>query len=173
MAIGGAQRLLLDQARWFRAHGHDVTAVFFYDKEGLHEAWREGSPVPLLALSHVNPKAGLFRKGLALLGGLFRLWSVLREGRFDVIETFTYDSNLLALPVAWLAGVPVRVATNHGIIEGFPKWVEGLHTLLINSGIASILVSVSRKTLEQAARAGIQRKHMVVIQNGIPLMPKE
>jgi glycosyltransferase involved in cell wall biosynthesis len=93
---------------------------------------------------------------------------LLRRERFDVVESFTYDSNLLALPLAWLAGVPARLATHHGIIEGFPRVLERLHSTLVNIGLASKLVNVSRKVLEQAAAAGIRREHMTVIPNGIP-----
>jgi glycosyltransferase involved in cell wall biosynthesis len=84
------------------------------------------------------------------------------------VESFTYDSNLLALPLAWFAGVPVRIATHHGIIEGFPRLLERLHSGLVNTGMASKLVNVSRKVLEQASAAGIRREHMTVIPNGIP-----
>ena len=98
---------------------------------------------------------------------MLRLWTLLRRGQFDVIETFTYDSNLLALPLAWLAGVPVRIATHHGMIEGFPRAIERFHSWLVNIGIASVLVSVSKKALEQAANAGTRRERMIVIQNGI------
>ncbi|MFN2121626.1 MAG: glycosyltransferase, partial [Anaerolineales bacterium] len=166
MAIGGAQRVLLDQARWFRAHGHRVTAVFFYDKEGLHSAWQESAGMPLLTMTRLRDQ-GLISKARALSQGLFRLWSLLRREHFDVVETFTYDSNLLALPLAWLAGVPVRIATHHGMIEGFPRALERLHWWLMNAGVASIVVSVSTKALEQAAKMGAERHRMIVIQNGI------
>jgi glycosyltransferase involved in cell wall biosynthesis len=166
MAIGGAQRVLLDQARWFRAHGHRVTAVFFYDKEGLQDAWQHRTGMPLLTVTRLQDQ-GLISKAWALIQGLFGLWKLLRHEHFDVIETFTYDSNLLALPLAWLAGVPVRIATHHGIIEGFPRGLERLHSWLVNARIASILVSVSTKALEQAAKAGAKRERMIVIQNGI------
>ena len=166
MAIGGAQKVLLDQARWFHAHGHRVTAVFFYDKQGLHDLWREELGIPLLTMTALRGD-GFFARGYALISGLMRLWSLLRRGRFDVIETFTYDSNLLALPLAWLAGVPVRIGTHHGMIEGFPHAIERFHSWLVNVGIASVLVSVSKKALEQAAKAGTRRERMTVIQNGI------
>lgn len=166
MAIGGAQKVLLDQARWFQSHGHRVTAVFFYDKQGLHSIWQEGLGIPLLTMTTLRGE-GFFRKGFALIVGLLRLWTLLRRGHFDVIETFTYDSNLLALPLAWLAGVPVRIATHHGMIEGFPWSIERLHSWLVNIGVADVLVSVSQKALEQAANAGTKRQRMVVIQNGI------
>lgn len=166
MAIGGAQKVLLDQARWFHAHGHRVTAVFFYDKQGLHNVWQERLGIPLLTMTVLRGD-GFVARGYALMAGLLGLWRLLRRGRFDVIETFTYDSNLLALPLAWLAGVPVRIATHHGMIEGFPRAIERFHSWLVNIGIASVLVSVSKKALEQAAKVGTRRERMIVIQNGI------
>lgn len=168
MAIGGAQKLLLDQARWFQSRGHEVTAVFFYDKQGLQQRWQEGLGFPLMTMTQIGPRATLLGRPWALVAGLLRLWRLLRKCRFDVIETFTYDSNLLALPLAWLARVPARVATHHGVIEGFPAWIERLHTWLINAGVASVLVSVSGKTLEQAIRAGTRPELNRVIPNGIP-----
>jgi glycosyltransferase involved in cell wall biosynthesis len=166
MAIGGAQRVLLDQARWFSAHGHRVTAVFFYDKEGLHGAWQQGTGLPLLTMTRLEGQ-GLISKARALIQGILNLWRLLRRENFDVIETFTYDSNLLALPLAWLAGIPVRIATHHGMIEGFPPRLERLHAWLVNVGVATVLVSVSTKALEQAAKAGAKRERMIVVQNGI------
>ncbi len=170
MAIGGAQKLLLDQARWFRDHGHDVTAVFFYDKQGLQKDWQEGLGFPLLTLTSVSPGSNLIERPWAMVAGLWRLWKLLRRCQFDVIESFTYDSNLLSMPLAWLAGVPARIATHHGVIEGFPHWIERLHAMIINAGIASILVSVSGKTLEQAVNAGTRPERNSVIQNGIAPM---
>lgn len=168
IALGGAQRLLLDQARWFHSHGHRVTAAFFYDKQDLGAIWRKNSDFPLVTLSRIGDAENLLKKVVGLLSGLASLWLLLRRERFDVVESFTYDSNLLALPLAWLSGVRARVATHHGIIEGSPRLVERLHSFLVNVGLASTLVCVSRKVLEQAAAAGIRREHMTVIPNGIP-----
>lgn len=170
MAIGGAQKLLLEQARWFHNHGHDVTAVFFYDKQGLQERWQAGLDFPLLTLASVGPRASLVQRPWALAAGLLRLWRLIHKERFDVVESFTYDSNILALPIACLAGVPARIATHHGVIEGFPGWIERIHVWLMNAGVASVLVSVSGKTLEQALRAGVRPERNLVIPNGIPPM---
>ncbi|MBK8782819.1 MAG: hypothetical protein IPO22_13655 [Anaerolineales bacterium] len=52
------------------------------------------------------------------------LWKFLRREKVDVIETFTHDSSMVALPIAWLARVPVRIATHHGVIEGVSRWRE-------------------------------------------------
>ena len=173
MALGGAQRLLLDQGRWFHSRGHRVVAAFLYDKQGLEQLWKSGLEFPLITLSGIGSGTGpLIKLGGAFLG-LARLWLLIRREKFDVVQSFTYDSNLLVQPVAWLAGVPVRIATHHGIIEGFPRLIERLHSGLVNTGVASILVNVSRKVLEQAAAAGIRREHMTVIPNGIAPSERE
>jgi len=168
MALGGAQRLLLDQAAWLSEHGVRVSAAFFYDKQGLSEIWKREAQFPVLTLSKIKATEGLLAKTAGLATAFVSLWGVLRRGRFDVVEAFTYDSNLLALPLAWLAGVPVRIATHHGIIEGFPGILESLHTVIINSGIANKIVNVSRKVMQQAAASGIRLENMTVIPNGIP-----
>jgi len=167
MAIGGAQRGLLDQARWFKSHGCKVIVAFFYDKEGLHEKWRRTVDFPIHNLQAYEPGAGLIRQGLKLIKGLWQLWILLVRERFDVVETFTHDSNLLGLPLAWLARVPVRIATHRGKIEAFPRWRQSLHGLLINIGIAPTLVAVSEQTRGQALDEGVRENRITVIPNGV------
>jgi len=167
MAIGGAQRGLLDQARWFKSHGCKVAVAFFYDKEGLHEKWKQAVDFPIHNLQAYEPEAGFIRQGLKLIKGLWQLWILLVGERFDVVETFTHDSNLLGLPVAWLARVPVRIATHRGKIEAFPRWRQSLHGLLINIGIARTLVAVSEQTRGQALDEGVRADRITVIPNGV------
>ena len=40
IATGGAQKVLLDQAQWFRQRGHKVSTVFFYDRDNLLSKWQ-------------------------------------------------------------------------------------------------------------------------------------
>lgn len=167
MAVGGAQKVLLDQARWFHEHGHTVTAVFFYDKENFHQKWQESNSFPIINLKAFRPSAGIPGKGLSLLKGLWCLWKLMRRGRYDVIETFTPDSNILGMPLAWIGRVPVRMATHHGAIEDLPRWREKLHTWLINHNIANVLVTVSEMTRQKAVQEGVRPDRIFVIQNGI------
>lgn len=167
MAIGGAQRGLLDQACWFHEHGCKVTVAFFYDKEGLHATWSRAFEFPILDLQAFKRGDGILRWVGQLMRGLWRLWRLLLRERFDVVETFTHDSNLLGLPLAWLARVPVRIATHRGLIEAFPKWRQILHNLLINSGMASTLIAVSRQTRQVAIDEGIRANRITVIPNGV------
>lgn len=173
MATGGAQKVLLDQARWFHQRGHKVFAVFFYDKEDLQPRWQVVSDFPVIDLKAFQKGRRGIVTGILLVKGLFSLWRLLRSEKIDVIETFTHDSNMLALPIAWLARVPVRIATHHGVIEGFPRWRECLHAWMVNHNIAHKLVTVSEKTRQIALAEGVQVERISVIQNGIAPVPFE
>jgi glycosyltransferase involved in cell wall biosynthesis len=167
MTIGGAQRGLFDQARWFKSQGCKVVVTFFYDKEGFHEKWSQAVDFPVHNLQAYERGAGFLSQGMKLLRGLWRLWGLLVRERFDVVETFTHDSNLLGLPLAWLARVPVRIATHRGKIEAFPKWRQALHNVLINFQIAHTLIAVSEQTRQQAIHEGVWENRITVIPNGV------
>ena len=154
MTIGGAQRVLLDQAQWFHDHGHKVTAAFFYDKDGLYNSWRESHHFPIFNLEAYDPKINGFKQAL-LLSGLGRLWRIMRLARFDVIITYTHDSNMLGLPVAW------------GAIRGMPRWREKIHSMLINIGFAQVLVAASKGTHQKSLLEGVSPERIHVIPNGI------
>ncbi|MCX6056663.1 MAG: glycosyltransferase family 4 protein [Chloroflexi bacterium] len=173
IATGGAQKVLLDQARWFHARGYKVTAAFFYDRDGMHKKWQDVSPFQIVNLSNFQKKQGAYQSGLSILAGLFSLWQLIRREKIDVIETFTHDSNMLGLPIAWLARVPVRIATHHGVIEGFPLWRERLHAWMVNHNIAQMLVAVSERMHQIALLEGVKAERISVIQNGIQPMPFE
>lgn len=167
IATGGAQKVLLDQAHWFHARGYKVTAAFFYDRDGLFKKWRDASPFPVVNLSSFHKTKGILRNSVSIIRGLWRLWKLLRREKFDAIETFTHDSNTLALPLAWMARVPVRIATHHGIIAGIPRWREKIHAWMVNHDIATRIVAVSAMTRQKLLGEGIQPGRIVVIQNGI------
>ena len=167
MAIGGAQRGLFDQAHWFKSHGCKVVVAFFYDKEGFYEKWQQDVDFPIHNLHAYERGAGFLGQSLRLIKGLWRLSGLLKRERFDVVETFTHDSNLLGLPLAWLAQVPVRIATHRGKIEAFPRWRHILHGVLINIGIAHTLIAVSEQTRQQAIEEGIWESRIIVIPNAV------
>lgn len=169
MATGGAQRVLLDQAGWFTQHGWRVTAAFLYDKEGLEERWRAAMPCKLVNLRARKPEAGNLANLFLLAGGLWRLISLLRHERFNTIETFTHHSNLIGLPLAWLTGVPVRVATHHGHILGVSQTLERMHARMVNCGLATCLVAVSERVKVEAEGEGVRSEKIMVIPNGIAI----
>jgi len=174
MAVGGAQKVLLSQAEWFHQRGYPVTVAFFYDKEELRERWSEHYAFPILDLEARHAGANPLLNFALLLRGLFRLARLLRQEKFSVVETFTPDSNLLGLPIAWLMGVPVRIGSHHGRIQNAPRWLERLHGRLINSQVTSALVAVSSRVKELAVTGeGIRPERVTLIPNGVDLPPED
>jgi len=167
MAVGGAQKLLLEQALWYRSQGHRVTVIFFYDRDNLHEKWSQIYPFDIQNLEAFDKLAGGIRSLPKLLRGLLKLWKIFKRGNFDAVITFTHDSNVLGLPLAWLAGIPARVGTHLGEIRGMSKWRDGLHTFLINRGVIQTLVASSARTRKNAIEVGVQPDRIMTIYNAI------
>lgn len=167
MAVGGAQKLLLEQALWFRSRGHKVIAVFFYDRDNLQEKWTKTYPFEIHNLEAFDKKAGGFRSLPILFNGLIKLWRIFKQGQFDAIITFTHDSNMLGLPIAKLAGIRSRVGTHLGEIRGMSKWREHLHTFLVNKGVIQTLVASSARTKNNAVEAGVKPQKIITIYNAI------
>ena len=173
MAVGGAQRVLLTQALWFHERGYLVTVAFLYDKERLQDQWQSEYPFPVIDLG-MRRIGGAPGKNIGLLlKGLLRLWGLLHHERFDIIETFTPHSNLLGLPLAFLSGVPARIGSHHGKIENIPHFWERLHGAMVNSRIASSLVTVSKRVSWLATQIeGVQPERITLIPNGVGIPPE-
>ena len=167
ITVGGAQRVLLDQAAWFWDRGCDVQAVFFYDKDGLAQEWSARNPFPITVLSTYQRGAGLGKNLGGILHGFFHLVKFLRQVRPDVIECFTHDADTLGLPAAWLAGVKRRFGTHHGQFAGQSGFARKLHTRIINSSLATGLICVSERARRQALEEGILPEKIRVIFNGV------
>lgn len=167
MATGGAQKLLLEQALWFQAQGHKVTVIFFYDRDGLHEKWNRTYPFEIQNLSAFDKNVnGIFNLP-KLISGLWKLWRILKKEKFDAVITFTHDSNLLGLLLAWLTGVPARVGTHLGEIRGMSTWRERLHTFFVNKNIIQSLIASSKGTRNNAIQAGVDSNKIRVVYNAI------
>jgi glycosyltransferase involved in cell wall biosynthesis len=168
MEVAGSQKNLLAHAKYFHRRGHDVTAAFFYDKQGLHTEWQAAHDFPIINLKAWQPGEKVLLNLFSLSRGLRHLVLMMRENRPQVVETFTPDSNLLGLSAAWLAGVPVRIATHRAKIDKRPDWYPRLHGWAINRGLADKLIAVSEQVRQLAVEEeGIQPERIIVIPNGV------
>lgn len=166
MEVAGAQRVLLSQADWFASHGYPVQAVFFYDKQGLTSTWQAGRTFPVFSLGAWRTSFS-FVKPFLLLRGLWRLYRLLRKGIVAIV-TFTPHSNLLGLPIAWIARVPLRIGTHHGYIEGSSSRLAQLHGWLTNSRLCTKIVAVSAQVEDYALKKeGVRSERLVIIENGV------
>lgn len=167
MATGGAQKLLLEQANWFKSYGHKVSVIYFYDRDGLHEKWNGAYPFEIQNLRAFDKKVKDIFNLPKLISGLWKLWQILKKEKFDAVITFTHDSNMLGLPIAWLARVPARVGTHLGKIRGMSVWREYLHTFLVNKNIIQILIASSKGARDNAIQVGVDSNKIRVVYNAI------
>ncbi|QYK51139.1 MAG: glycosyltransferase family 4 protein [Anaerolineales bacterium] len=166
MEVAGAQRVLLSQAEYLHQHGYPVQAVFLYDKQGLAAEWQASGPFPVTSLNGWKHGGFLLSNLLRLPGALLRLAGLLR--RSEVVITHTPHSNLLGLPLAWLAGVRTRIGTHHSHPENTSRLLIWLHGRLTNSALCTRMVCVSSQVRSLAMRTeGAASEKLVVIDNGI------
>lgn len=169
MATGGSQQVLLRQASWFYQQGYPVTVAFLYDKENLLSLWRSMYPFPIHDLYFAPKAANLFVKAIGFLMGIFRLFFLMVRGRYIAIETFTAHANLVGLPLGWAVGIPNRIGSHRGKIEGFSLVLERINTMVINSPMTTSLVAVSEQVRLDAIAEGIRPQRIVKIANGIDI----
>ena len=171
MATGGSQRVLLLQADWFFKQGYSVAVAFLYDKENLLPIWCETYEFPIYDLGFGAPTDSLVLQAAYFIRGVLRLFRLLKEAPCTAMVTFAHHANLIGLPLAWLAGVPNRIASHRGKIEGLSPILERLHAMMINSPITSCLVVVAERVREDAIAEGVNPKRIVKIANGV-VLPK-
>lgn len=165
MTTGGAQRLLLDLAGYLRGQGYPVAAAFLYDKDGLHDRWQGQALFPIYDLASRQP--GKSPSLGMLLGGAARLYRLMRQGRFSVVMTFTHHANLIGIPLAWLAGVRVRVASHHGRFMDLSRRLMRLHAALVNSPLTTGLTVISESVRRDALDEGVRASKIAVVYSGI------
>ena len=171
MRVGGSQNIQLKLAQWFHNQGYQVVAAFFYDKDNLHETWQKSVSFPIVNLKAWDNSNDIVIKLFKLACGQIRLCRLIHCEKFSAILTFTHHSNLLGIPTALLAGVPVRVASHHGKILNIPHWQEKVHAWMINAGFSKCLVTVSKKVERNAISEGIRPKWLKTIYNGVEAPP--
>ena len=105
------------------------------------------------------------------LGALLRLRSLIAEGRYDVVHTHLYRTQIYARPAARLARTPVVVTTEHSIGETHierRKMTTGVRGLYLGSELFSdATIAVSNMVKERLVRWGVPAKKITVIPNGL------
>ncbi len=167
MTTGGSQSILLILSKWLHENAHPVKLVFFHDEDGLHEKWKQQFSFPIINLKAWEKKPQSIRKYFMLIRGIFRLYQLMRQENAAAVMTFTHHSNLMGIPIAWVQGIPVRIAAHRGRIHGFPRWQEKIHSWMINSGMATKLVAISKQIGKDAVSEGVNPEKILVIPNGV------
>jgi glycosyltransferase involved in cell wall biosynthesis len=105
------------------------------------------------------------------LTALLKLRRIIRAGRYDVVHTHLYRSQIYARPAARLARVPVVLTTEHSIGETHierRKMGPGVRVLYLASELFSdATIAVSGVVRERLVKWGVPARKITVIPNGI------
>jgi glycosyltransferase involved in cell wall biosynthesis len=160
LGVGGAElqlRAVLQQTR------HDADVVTLYNAGPVADMIRaDGTAVRTLDMRRNTQ-----------LSALLRLRRIIRAGRYDVVHTHLYRSQIYGRPAAWLAGTPVVVSTEHSIgethLERRPmtRPVQALY--LATELFSDMTIAVSAAVRDRMARWGVRERKLTVIPNGVDL----
>lgn len=157
MIVGGAQENTLLSVEGLDAMPeYDVTLISGIDKgkEGeLLSRARETTKlivVPEMVRS-INPFADL--------KAFWRLYSLIREGRYHIVHTHSSKAGVLGRLAAWLAGTPIIVHTLHSLVfHDYQPWLVNRAWWMakkVCAPVTDFYISVSEIIVKKAIAAGI------------------
>lgn len=166
--LAGAQKAAISQAQYLHTQGYPVTLCFFYDYSGGLSGLRKRVSFPVINLEARPQRFGKLGQFAGTLRASLRLLQLLRHQQIQVILTFTHYSNVLGIPLAWLAGVPVRISGQRNTLSLFPAWFWRIDAAIANSALTSVMVAVSEETRRFSIDVErIRTEKLVVIPNGV------
>src|SRR5580698_6461387 len=107
------------------------------------------------------------------VSALLRLRSLIAEGRYDVVHTHLFRTQIYGRPAAWLAGTPVVLTTEHSIGETHierRRMSRPVQALYLGTELFSdMTIAVSAAVRDRMANWGIRDRKLTVIPNGVDL----
>jgi glycosyltransferase involved in cell wall biosynthesis len=105
------------------------------------------------------------------ISALLRLRSLIAEGRYDVVHTHLFRTQIYGRPAAWLAGTPVVLTTEHSIGETHierRKMTSAVRGLYLASELFSdATIAVADVVKERLIKWGVSGRKITVIPNGL------
>jgi glycosyltransferase involved in cell wall biosynthesis len=173
LRIGGTETQAVRLAADLRARGHDVYVIALAHGGPLETGLRSsGIPVRILAYRGLRLRDDNGwrspRTLLAQLREVMRLWRFLREIRADICHAFGFTCYTIALPLAWAAGVPVRVNGRRGVPPASPTGLPRRVLDRLSDRSSSVYVCNSRAGAADLVRhEGVRADRIIVIPNSV------
>ncbi|WP_345796642.1 glycosyltransferase [Castellaniella sp. MT123] len=156
LALGGAERQVMDLAERLAGRGHEVAIAYLVGAAELR-------PQPSVALLPM----GFTKSPLGLIGGCWRLGRLVRDWQPDVVHSHMVDANLLTRLVRLISPMRRLVCTAHNTNEG-GRWVSLAYRL--TDRLADLSTNVSQEAVDAFERNGaVPKGRMLAVLNGIDL----
>jgi len=107
------------------------------------------------------------------LSALPALHRLVRAGRYDVVHSHLYRSQIYGRPAAWLAATPVVLSTEHSIGDTHferRRMTPGVRALyLATERFSDATIAVSETVRDRMVAWGVRPSRITVIPNGVDL----
>lgn len=172
MIVGGAQEnTLLSVEGLDRLPQYEVVLLSGIDKgrEGeLLSRARETTKLVIL------PELGRAISPLNDFVALWKLYKIIRQGRYHIVHTHSSKAGVLGRIAAWLAGTPLIVHTLHSLVfHDYQPWVVNRTWRLVKKICAPLthhFISVSQIIVDKAVAAGVDKpEKFTTIYSGMEL----
>lgn len=172
LEIGGAETQVAGLARWMHEQEVEVE-VLVLRRQGPLLVGLEAAGVSVRDLElRLRDDRGRLRLWLLLTAPVRALAIAvfLRRQRYDVVHAFLFSCYATFIPLAWLAGIPVRIAARRGLHDALPgRWLVGPLTR-ISTCLATAVVANAEVVADDAHRTEAVPLHKLhVIPNAVDL----
>ena len=169
ISFGGAERVNLNFLRQVDRNRFDILPIFLirpWEKEPyfVREINRFGFHYETVPVALKPRSSG--KDHFRLPRVVYRFYSILRNGSFDLVHTHGYFADICALPVARLLGI-CTLSTCHGYISGDNKLrtYNKLDKYFLR--LCDKIIAVSEGVRNELIRGGIKNSKIVVIPNAV------
>ena len=160
LGVGGAELQLKSIVEHTR---HDCDVVTLYNP----------GPVAEMILAGGNRLSDLGMTRNTQLSALPALHRLVRAGRYDVVHSHLYRSQIYGRPAAWLAATPVVLSTEHSIGDTHlerRRMTPGVRALyLATERFSDATIAVSETVRDRMVAWGVRPSRITVIPNGVDL----
>ena len=162
MIVGGAQEnTLLSVVGLDAMPEYDVTLLSGIDKGREGELLSQARETTHLI---VLPEMGRNINPLSDLAAFWKLYKLIKAGRYHIVHTHSSKAGVLGRLAAWLAGTPLIVHTLHSLVfHDYQPWIVNRAwwlTKKICAPVTDFFISVSDVISEKAIAAGIAKPEM-------------
>ncbi|MEO7660219.1 MAG: glycosyltransferase family 4 protein [Pyrinomonadaceae bacterium] len=159
MIVGGAQEnTLLSVVGLDAMPEYDVTLVSGIDKGREGELLSQARETTNLI---VLPEMGRNINPFSDLAAFWKLYRLIKAGRYHIVHTHSSKAGVLGRLAAWLAGTPLIVHTLHSLVfHDYQPWIVNRAwwlTKKICAPVTDFFISVSDVISEKAIAAGIDK----------------
>ena len=159
MIVGGAQEnTLLSVVGLDAMPEYDVTLLSGIDKGREGELLSQARETANLI---VLPEMGRSIDPFSDLIAFWKLYKIIKKGRYHIVHTHASKAGVLGRIAAWLAGTPIIVHTLHSLVfHDYQPWIVNRSWWMVKkicAPLTDLFISVSDVISEKAIAAGIAK----------------